>query len=267
MPSFNTTDDPIGHDGYGLAVTDSSRSRRDASVVGFSPAAAADWSGGVDPGAVDDGLDQLASRVSVNETTLGGLSSDHGELSGLSDDDHAQYLLADGTRAVAGDLTVSGDNELRFRGASQRVLSSVAGALDLEAGTLLNIAIDGQAQAVWSDGKLEFQNGAATMAFTWPVAGQLGVKLGATTVGEFRLLPEVQLDVAGIVRGSGVRADAHAPGGLANTTTMTAGTRSPAPAGSKATLDLLPAGFTTSPNTGWMEFKVGTTTAIVPYWT
>lgn len=36
-------------------------------------------------------------------------SSDHGALTGLGDDDHTQYLLADGTRSVSGDLDVTGD--------------------------------------------------------------------------------------------------------------------------------------------------------------
>jgi hypothetical protein len=35
-------------------------------------------------------------------------SIDHGSIGGLSDDDHTQYLLVDGSRAVANDLTVSG---------------------------------------------------------------------------------------------------------------------------------------------------------------
>jgi len=33
---------------------------------------------------------------------------DHGALNGLGDDDHPQYLLADGTRALTGDLTLGG---------------------------------------------------------------------------------------------------------------------------------------------------------------
>ena len=32
--------------------------------------------------------------------------TDHGALSGLADDDHSQYLLADGTRSLAGNLAV-----------------------------------------------------------------------------------------------------------------------------------------------------------------
>jgi hypothetical protein len=36
--------------------------------------------------------------------------TDHGALSGLGDDDHPQYLLVDGTRVLAGDLDVGGNN-------------------------------------------------------------------------------------------------------------------------------------------------------------
>jgi hypothetical protein len=45
------------------------------------------------------------------DTVSGAISggvSDHGALTGLTDDDHTQYLLADGTREVAGDFTISG---------------------------------------------------------------------------------------------------------------------------------------------------------------
>ena len=35
--------------------------------------------------------------------------TDHGLLTGLADDDHTQYVLADGTRDITGDLTISGD--------------------------------------------------------------------------------------------------------------------------------------------------------------
>jgi len=36
--------------------------------------------------------------------------SDHGNLNGLSDDDHTQYLLADGTRAMSGDLDLGSNS-------------------------------------------------------------------------------------------------------------------------------------------------------------
>jgi len=38
----------------------------------------------------------------------GSLATDHGGLVGLADDDHTQYLLADGTRTLAGNLAVTG---------------------------------------------------------------------------------------------------------------------------------------------------------------
>lgn len=38
---------------------------------------------------------------------LGGAATDHGVLTGLADDDHTQYLLANGTRNLTGNLTVS----------------------------------------------------------------------------------------------------------------------------------------------------------------
>ena len=34
--------------------------------------------------------------------------ADHGALNGLGDDDHPQYLLVNGTRALSGNLTASG---------------------------------------------------------------------------------------------------------------------------------------------------------------
>lgn len=45
-------------------------------------------------------LDDILDWVAANYTT------DHGSLSGLSDDDHTQYLLVDGTRAMTGVLSV-----------------------------------------------------------------------------------------------------------------------------------------------------------------
>ncbi len=39
-----------------------------------------------------------------------GASGDHGELTGLGDDDHTQYLLVDGTRAMTGNFDMGGGN-------------------------------------------------------------------------------------------------------------------------------------------------------------
>ncbi|RLC84936.1 MAG: hypothetical protein DRJ03_12970, partial [Chloroflexi bacterium] len=56
---------------------------------------------------------------------------DHGELAGLSDDDHPQYLLADGSRPLSGDLDFQGHlakviGKLNFKGATTLTVSSGA---------------------------------------------------------------------------------------------------------------------------------------------
>ena len=49
----------------------------------------------------------LPKHVSFSWTDGTGIN-DHGLLTGLLDDDHPQYLLTDGTRALTGDLSVGG---------------------------------------------------------------------------------------------------------------------------------------------------------------
>jgi hypothetical protein len=51
-----------------------------------------------------------AVRV-VGGGTGGGGVSDHGSLSGLTDDDHTQYLLVNGTRIMTGNLTIGADSD------------------------------------------------------------------------------------------------------------------------------------------------------------
>ncbi len=88
MPSFNTADNPIGQDNYPHVAAHSDDPRPDSSVVGYVPDTTANWDGGADPGAVDNALDQLADRMTTAAATI---VTDHGGLSGLGDDDHAQY--------------------------------------------------------------------------------------------------------------------------------------------------------------------------------
>ncbi|MDQ3181412.1 MAG: hypothetical protein M3Q33_12930, partial [Acidobacteriota bacterium] len=47
--------------------------------------------------------------VAETPAALGGGVSDHGELTGLEDDDHPQYFLADGSRALTGNLNAGGN--------------------------------------------------------------------------------------------------------------------------------------------------------------
>ena len=62
-------------------------------------------------GGTVDGVDiiahssSLSTRITNNEAS----ASDHSLLGGLSDDDHTQYILADGTRPFTGNISGSGD--------------------------------------------------------------------------------------------------------------------------------------------------------------
>jgi len=47
-------------------------------------------------------LDPTSKAIKVQLANAGIGSTDHGSLSGLGDDDHAQYLRTDGTRALTG---------------------------------------------------------------------------------------------------------------------------------------------------------------------
>jgi hypothetical protein len=58
-----------------------------------------------------DGFDFVDHRRS-EKTGVGGSTNHHGNLTGLLEDDHTQYILADGTRALTGDVDFS-DNELQ----------------------------------------------------------------------------------------------------------------------------------------------------------
>lgn len=51
------------------------------------------------------------NSILLSTTSEAGVT-DHGELDGLGDDDHNQYLLADGTRSMSGDLDLAGNDLL-----------------------------------------------------------------------------------------------------------------------------------------------------------
>jgi microcystin-dependent protein len=78
----------------------------------------------------------------------GGSITEHGSLTGLIDDDHTQYLLVDGTRAMTGDLLVDGGDigitaDPDLMGLASGALT-VRGTLGLLNGTTINeFSIDG----------------------------------------------------------------------------------------------------------------------------
>jgi hypothetical protein len=70
--------------------------------------------------------------IGGNPTGIGG-TSDHGALLGLLDDDHPQYFLANGTRAMTGDLDM-GTNDIINAGTYNSINLSLHGARHLPAG-------------------------------------------------------------------------------------------------------------------------------------
>lgn len=55
-------------------------------------------------------LDHLSAHLSGIDTAIGTIVTDHGALTGLSDDDHTQYILVDGTRAFTGNIDAGSNN-------------------------------------------------------------------------------------------------------------------------------------------------------------
>jgi len=263
MPRFNTNDDPIAQDNYTLIATASQDPRYDASVLGFDPAALTDWNADSDPGNLDAAVDQLAERVDGNETALAGLTNDHGALGGLADDDHAQYLLADGTRDLVGDMIIADALEMRFRGPGQSIASPSTGLLALDAATQLHMQIAGAAEVMLFADQMTFkQPGFNNPSLRWATTDQLDLRLGATTLATFK---SQEMDVAGVVAGTGMRADGMPPG-VIGANTWTSGSALPDPLGIKPAMDRLPTGFATTSNTGWITIRVGTVTGVIPYW-
>jgi len=58
--------------------------------------------------------------------TPAGVATTHSLLSGLANDDHTQYLLADGSRSVSGDLTIANQHSLKLSEAIANGLNTVA---------------------------------------------------------------------------------------------------------------------------------------------
>lgn len=98
--------DSAGSRSYACVTIAVSRSGGNPTLVGF-PVTASD----IDSEAATDGqvLTADGSGGAAWEDSAG--VSDHGALTGLTDDDHAQYVLADGTRAFTGDQSM-GSNKL-----------------------------------------------------------------------------------------------------------------------------------------------------------
>ena len=87
--------------------------------------------------------------------------SDHGNLTGLSDDDHTQYILADGSRGFTSTVsgtTPSSDSDLATKGYIDGEISSVSSTIITDHGGLDGLSDDDHTQYILADGSRGFSN-------------------------------------------------------------------------------------------------------------
>ncbi|RLC74630.1 MAG: hypothetical protein DRJ03_31620 [Chloroflexi bacterium] len=73
-----------------------------------------------------------ANKKYVDDAVGSGGVTDHGELTGLGDDDHTQYLLADGSRFVSGSLLPSSNESYNFGASNMRWYKLYSKSVDVD---------------------------------------------------------------------------------------------------------------------------------------
>lgn len=96
------------------------------------------------------------------DANLGGIT-DHGALTGLGDDDHTQYLLVDGTRAMSGILTGVGASHSRVGADATSVLVINKSPVSSQAGDGISITMGGNA----TGRGINIVNGGSGAAIRW----------------------------------------------------------------------------------------------------
>lgn len=94
----------------------------------------------------DAAFSQIESAFQT--TFQGSLATDHGSLAGLADDDHTQYLLADGTRALAGSWDMGSQDITNIDVDSGTIDGVVIGAASALAGNFAALGATGLATLV-----------------------------------------------------------------------------------------------------------------------
>lgn len=112
-------------------------------IIVYLPSTPEDWY--PVPNDVFEALDTLAAGG------IGGVS-DHGSLTGLDDDDHTQYLLADGTRNLTGDLLATGTTKITFGSASSYIHEVAVNVLQIQGGAQIDLLAGGNVQASFEAG-------------------------------------------------------------------------------------------------------------------
>jgi hypothetical protein len=186
---------------------------------------------------------------------------DHGGFAGLADDDHTQYLLADGTRALSGDLTFSGSAPTIAASASNQSLT-IKGNRDAGDTGGADVILGSTATRTGSTKLLSVQNNGSEVTaidrsgnITAGANGRFAAASGQMDLGVganvFMRLASQSADFLG----TGDLRVSNAAGRLrldnGNQTTVGA-------AGGASELPATP--------TGYQKFKIGTTEYVFPYY-
>jgi hypothetical protein len=111
-----------------------------------------------------------------------GAIGDHGVLTGLGDDDHPQYLLADGSRSLAGNLGVDGGVTVDGRdiSADGSKLDGIEAGAVADHGNLAGLGDDDHTQYALADGSRDISGLLTFLAGLTSTAGN--TTLGITTI-------------------------------------------------------------------------------------
>lgn len=138
----------------------------------------------------------------------GGGATDHGALTGLADDDHTQYLLADGTRALSGNMTVNAlvtidGRDISVDGAAldtavSKLAGIESGATADQTGAEIKAAYEAEANA-FTDAQFTKLAGIETSA----TADQTGAEIKAAYEAEVSAFTDAQFTkLAGVETGA-----------------------------------------------------------------
>jgi hypothetical protein len=116
-----------------------------------------------------EGDEVIIWAMGVVAVSDGQLLVDHGELQGLTDDDHTQYVLADGTRAMTDDLTLPNADPTADNSAARKkyVDDAISAALD----------------AMYPIGAIYLGTDATHLPGTWTAIAPGRVLIGTGTLG------------------------------------------------------------------------------------
>jgi hypothetical protein len=163
------------------------------------------------------GIDPVASSDLVTKNYVDGYFAglEHGDLLGLGDDDHTQYLLVDGTRAMSGNLNL-GSNDITNPGASTFSTIYGAGTDGTHGDVLFRGSSNWERLAAGSDGYVLTTHGAGS-DLTWETKGSPALHASTHENGG-----QDEIDVTGL---SGELADAQKVA-VSKNSGATVGTRS-----------------------------------------